>query len=118
MRALTLHGKHQHGFTLIELLVALLATSVITTAFLSFFSLQMRTMRVENSRRSAQVTGRAALNFIARNLEQLGRNPRLTQFTSADPALSEAEADSLTYRTNLRDEWTDTDITEIGRAQV
>jgi prepilin-type N-terminal cleavage/methylation domain-containing protein len=99
----------QKGFTLIELLVALLASSVVMGSLMTFFFEQLRSMQLENSRRTAESVARACLNFIARELEGIGRDPHQTLFLSADPAINAAEADSLHYRTNLSSTWTDND---------
>ena len=103
--------KRQGGFTLVELLVAMLMGSITLTALTSFFSLQTTSMRVENARRASQMTARGALNFIVRNLEQVGRSPNLA-FTTTNPAIQGAEADRLSYRANLSEEWGDTDLTD------
>ncbi|MBI3304083.1 MAG: prepilin-type N-terminal cleavage/methylation domain-containing protein [Deltaproteobacteria bacterium] len=104
--------KRQGGFTLVELLVALLMGSVILTALLSFFRFQTISMRIENARRAAQVTVRGALNFIVRDLEHIGRDPHLSLFTAAAPALQEAEDDSIHYLANLSSDWADNDDTD------
>jgi len=103
--------KRQGGFTLIELEVALLMSSITLTALLSFFSFQTSSMRVEHAHRAAQVTARGALNFIVRNLEQVGRSPN-SAFTTAAPAIQAAQANSLHYLANLSQTWTDTDTTD------
>jgi prepilin-type N-terminal cleavage/methylation domain-containing protein len=103
--------KSQNGFTLIELLVVLLMLSVTMTAVISFFSYQAQSMRIENAHRAAQMTARGALNFIVRHLEHIGRSPRLA-FTSAAPAIQEAEANRLHYLANLSEDWDDTDIAD------
>ena len=111
MRMRNVFRKWQAGFTLIELLVSLLVVSVSMTALLSFFSYQTTALRVENARRAAQMSTRGAMNFIVRQLENVGRNPNPI-FTSAAPAIQAAEADSLHYLTNLSTDWTDTDTTD------
>jgi len=111
MRILRFSKKSQAGFTLIELLVSLLMVSVTMTALLSFFSYQTTALRVENAQRAAQMTARGALNFIVRQLESVGRNPNPI-FTAANPAIQEAEEDSLHYLTNLSTTWTDTDTSD------
>jgi prepilin-type N-terminal cleavage/methylation domain-containing protein len=104
--------KPQSGFTLIELLVALLVGMITMSAVITFFSVQATTLRLENARRAAQMTARGAVNFIVRNLEQIGRNPRQTLFTAANPAIQTAGDESLSYQTNLSDEWTDVDVSD------
>jgi prepilin-type N-terminal cleavage/methylation domain-containing protein len=111
MRAPLFSRQSQAGFTLIELLVSLLVVSVTMTALLSFFSYQTTALRVENARRAAQMTARGAMNFIVRQLENVGRNPNPI-FTTASPAIQEAEEDSLHYLTNLSTTWTDTDTSD------
>src|SRR5882672_2181519 len=93
--------KQQAGFTLTELLVALVVSSLTTTALLTFFSVQTTSLRVQNARRAAQVTARGALNFMVRELEHIGRDPHRTLFTAADPALRQADEDTLHYRADL-----------------
>jgi hypothetical protein len=66
-------------------------------------------MRLENARRTAESVARGCLNFIARDLEVIGRDPHLSLFSSAAPAISAAEEDSLHYRANLSSDWADTD---------
>ena len=112
MRALAFFQKHQAGFTLTELLVALVVSSLTTAALLTFFSVQTTSLREQNARRAAQVTVRGALNFMARELEHIGRDPNRTLFTAADPALQQANDDVLHYRANLSTDWTDTDDTD------
>lgn len=104
--------QHQEGFSLVELLVALLVSSIVTTALLTFFSMETVNLRAENARRAAQVTARGSLNFIVRELEHIGRDPRLSLFSSADPAIQAANENSLHYRANLSQDWTDTDISD------
>ena len=103
--------KSPAGFTLIELLVSLLMVSVTMTALLSFFSYQTTAMRMENARRAAQMSARASMNFIVRQLENIGRNPNPI-FTDAAPAIQDAQANSLHYLTNLSTDWTDVDTTD------
>src|SRR5215510_14720493 len=112
MHALVFLQKQQAGFTLTELLVALVVSALTTTALMSFFSVPTTTLRVQNARRAAQVTARGALNFMVRELEHIGRDPRRTRCTSADPALQQANGDSLHYRANLSTDWADTDDTD------
>jgi len=112
MRPLVFSRKRQAGYTLTELLVALVVSSLTTTALLRFFSLQTTALREQNARRAAQVTARGALNFIARELEHVGRDPHRTLFTAANPALQVADADILHYRANLSTDWADTDDTD------
>jgi prepilin-type N-terminal cleavage/methylation domain-containing protein len=103
--------KHQTGFTLIELLVALLMSSVALTALVSFFEQQSNSLRIENARRTAQMTARGTMNFIARQLENVGRSPNQA-FTTAAPAIQSAYEDSFHYLANLSTAWTDTDTTD------
>ncbi len=110
MQTRTLSQKRQEGFSLVELLVALLVSSIVTTALLTFFSIQTVSTRVENARRAAQVTARGSLNFIIRELEHIGRDPRISLFSSANPAIQAADESSLHYRANLSQDWADTDI--------
>ncbi len=112
MRASILFQKQQAGFTLTELLVALVTSALTTTALIAFFSMQTTTLRVQNARRAAQVTARGALNFMVRELEHIGRDPRRTLFTAADPALQQADDGTLHYRANLSTDWADTDATD------
>src|SRR5215510_4468315 len=112
MHALVFLQKQQAGFTLTELLVALVVSALTTTALMSFFSVPTTTLRVQNARRAAQVTARGALNFMVRELEHIGRDPRRTLFTAADPALQQANGDSLHYHANLSTDWADTDDTD------
>jgi prepilin-type N-terminal cleavage/methylation domain-containing protein len=102
--------QRQKGFTLVELLVALLVSAITMSAVVTFFNVQSTTLRLENAQRAAQVTARGSLNFIVRNLEQIGRNPRLTLFTTASPAIQTAEGESLSYQTNLSATWADVDV--------
>jgi prepilin-type N-terminal cleavage/methylation domain-containing protein len=104
--------RRQKGFTLIELLVALLIGSVVTSALFQTFSQQLAAQRVESARRAAQTTARGTMNFIVRNLEQLGREPNLILFTANDPAIQTANADMIQYRTNLSEAWADTDTND------
>jgi len=108
MRAPMCSRRSYAGFTLIELLVSLLIVSISMTALLSFFSYQTSSMRIENARRAAQMSGRAAMHFMVRQLETAGRNPNPI-FTDAAPAIQAAEVDSLHYLTNLSTDWTDVD---------
>jgi prepilin-type N-terminal cleavage/methylation domain-containing protein len=108
MRTIIFSGKQQAGFTLIELLVSLLMVSVSMTALLSFFSYQTTALRAENARRAAQMTARGAMNFIVRQLENVGRNPNPI-FTAAAPAIQTAEESSFHYLANLSTEWGDVD---------
>jgi prepilin-type N-terminal cleavage/methylation domain-containing protein len=112
MRVFILFQKHQEGFTLTELLVALVVSLLTTSALITFFSFQTTSLRVQNARRAAQVTVRGALNFMVRELEHIGRDPGLTLFTTANPALQAAAAHSLHYRANLSTDWADTDDTD------
>ena len=112
MRIYVFPRKRQAGFSLTELLVALVVSLLTTTALTTFFSFQTASLRVQNARRAAQVTARGALNFIVRELEHIGRDPRRTLFTAADPALQEADDDTLHYRANLSTDWADTDDTD------
>ena len=112
MRASLFFRKHQAGFTFTELLVALVVSSLTTAAMMMFFSVQTTSLREQNARRAAQVTTRGALNFIVRDLEHIGRDPRRTLFTAANPALQEADDDALHYRANLSTDWADTDDTD------
>jgi prepilin-type N-terminal cleavage/methylation domain-containing protein len=112
MRASIFFQKQQAGFTLTELLVALVVSSLTTTALLTFFSVQTNALREQNARRAAQVTARGALNFMVRELEHIGRDPRRTLFTAADPALQQADEAALHYRANLSTDWADTDDTD------
>jgi prepilin-type N-terminal cleavage/methylation domain-containing protein len=111
MRALILFEKHQAGFSLTELLVALVVSALTTTALLTFFSVQTTSLRVQNARRAAQVTARGALNFMVRELEHIGCDPHRT-FTAANPALQQADDETLHYRANLSTDWADTDATD------
>jgi prepilin-type N-terminal cleavage/methylation domain-containing protein len=104
--------KQHGGFTFIELMVALLLGSVVMTALFQVFSQQVATIRTENARRAAEMTARGVLNFVVRNLEQLGRNPQTTVFTAANPAIQEAEDSILHYRSDLSAAWNDTDTTD------
>lgn len=112
MRALAFCQKQQAGFTLTELLVALVVSSLTTTALITFFRFQTTSLREQNARRAAQVTVRGALNFMVRELEHIGRDPHRTLFTAANPALQQADADTLHYRANLSTDWADTDDTD------
>ena len=112
MRPYVFPRKRQHGFTLIELLVALLASSITLTALISFFQFQTINTRVENARRAAEITTRGALNFMVRDLEHIGRDPHLSLFTTAAPALQDAEADRIHYLANLSTDWADNDATD------
>jgi prepilin-type N-terminal cleavage/methylation domain-containing protein len=100
--------KWQAGFTLIELLVSLLLTSVTLAALISFFYFQSNALRIENARRAAQMTARGAMNFIVRQLDNVGRSPNQA-FTAAAPAIQTAEEDNLHYLANLSTDWADTD---------
>ena len=99
----------QKGFTLIELLVSLLISSVVMGSLMTFFFQQLSAMRLENARRTAESVARGCLNFIARDLEVIGRDPHLSLFSSAAPAISAAEETSLHYHANLSSDWADTD---------
>ncbi len=112
MHAFVLFRKQQAGFTLTELLVALVVSLLTTTALIMFFRFQTSSLRVQHARRAAQVTARGALSFMVRELEHIGRDPRRTLFTTANPALQVAEVDTLHYRANLSRDWTDTDTTD------
>lgn len=112
MRTTVFPQQHQRGFTLVELLVALLMGSITMTALMSFFSFQTTSMRLENANRATQMTSRGALNFIVRDLEHIGRDPHLSLFTAAAPALQEAEDDSIHYLANLSSDWADNDDTD------
>ena len=109
MVALSFSRKWQRGFTLVELLVALLGSALTIAALISFFSFQTTSMRTENARRAAQITARGTLNFMVRELEHLGRDPRSLLFSATNPALQEANEDNLHYRSNLSQDWADTD---------
>lgn len=91
----------QQGFTLLELLVAVVTGMVAMTALIQFFSFQVNSMKTENMRRSAQITARNALNFIARQLEHVGRDPNQSLFSAAAPAIQAATVNMIHYRTNL-----------------
>jgi prepilin-type N-terminal cleavage/methylation domain-containing protein len=111
MQKTVFSSKPSAGFTLIELLVSLLIVSVSMTALITFFSAQTTALRIENARRAAQMTARGAMNFIVRQLENVGRNPNPI-FTSAAPAIQSAEANSLHYLTNLSTDWTNIDTAD------
>lgn len=111
MRIPLFSSKAQVGFTLIELLVSLLMVSIAMTTLLSFFFYQTTTLRVENARRAAQMTARGTMNFIVRQLENVGRNPKPI-FTDAAPAIQSAEESSLHYLANMSTDWNDTDTAD------
>lgn len=96
------------------MLVAVLLGSIVMTTVTQFFSLQLAGIRVERTRRSAQMTARTALNFITRQLEHVGRDPQNVIFSHVNnaalpPAIAAAAGDSIRYRTNLSEALTDND---------
>ena len=115
MRINVFPRKRQAGFSLTELLVAMVVSLLTTTALTTFFHFQTASLRVQNARRAAQVTARGALNFIVRNLEHVGRDPHLSLFTAAAPALQEAEDDRIHYLANLSPDWADNDATDADQ---
>ena len=87
---------------------------VVMAAATKFFAYQVSAMRTERIRRGAQMTARTALNFIARHLELLGRDPQRVLFSSLDtpglpPAIATAGWSAIHYRTNLSEDLDDTD---------
>lgn len=103
------HQKSQSGFTLIEMMISLGVGGILLSAMVSFFSFQASTMRDVDAYRAAQKTARGTLEFIARQLTHIGRTNQ-TPFAAADPAILDASADSIRYRTNLSADWNDDDI--------
>ena len=97
--------RSHRGFTAAELLVALLAGSILTLALASFFAFQTNSLKAENASRSAQVTARTTLDFVARHLEHVGRDPSASLFSVASPAIQTADADELSYLANLNEDW-------------
>jgi Tfp pilus assembly protein PilW len=102
------------GFSAVEMLVAGLLGAIVMTATAQFFSFQLSTLRVERTRRSAQMVARTTLNFIVRQLEHAGRDPQGVLFSNIDnpalpPAIVAADGDSIRYRTNLSEDPTDND---------
>lgn len=96
----------ERGVALAELLVAGLLGTIAMAAVTQFFSVQVRAMRVETARVTAQLGARMALDLIVRHLEHVGRDPRRTLFSNVDdrtlpPAIAAASAGAVEYRTNL-----------------
>jgi prepilin-type N-terminal cleavage/methylation domain-containing protein len=94
------------GFSVVEMLVGLLIGGIVMTAVTGFFSLQVSTMRAERARRSAQMNARTAMNFIVRQLEEVGRDPQGVLFenlgnATLPPAIVTASASLIHYRANL-----------------
>lgn len=107
----------QRGLAISELLVAGALGALVMASVVQFFAVQLRAIRVETARVTAQVTARAALQLISRQLETLGRDPRRTLFRNVDaptlaPAVVSASADSIHYRTNLSTAFTDDDTAD------
>lgn len=63
------HGK---GFSLVELLVALFLGSLVTFAALQLLSTNQRAFRLQQSLLDVQEQGRFALDYLARDLRQMG----------------------------------------------
>ena len=63
-------NKKSAGFTLIELLVAMILASLILTPLLGFMINVMQTDRKEQAKTNTEQELKAALDFIARDLEQ------------------------------------------------
>ena len=69
---------HHRGVTLIELLVGLVIGLVISSAAVSLFTVTRATTRATQSVQDVNEIGRAALDFIAREIEQAGSFPNYT----------------------------------------
>lgn len=96
------------------MLIALSISVVVMTAATKFFTYQVRAMHAERMRRGAQMTARTALNFMARHLELLGRDPQRVLFSSLDtpglpPAIAAASTTSIHYSSNLSEDLDDVD---------
>ncbi len=103
--------KRQGGFTLVEMLVSLAVSGILLAALASVFSLHATTMALTDAHRAAQTTARGTLAFLVRQLTHIGRAGQ-TRFTAAAPAIQNATANSIRYRTNLSANWTDDDTTD------
>ena len=101
----------QQGFSMIEMMVSLLVSSILLTAFVSFFTTQSHSMQLQDARRSAQRNARGAMDFIVRNINHIGR-AHATRFDATNPAIQDASADSIHYLTNLSEDWSDDDVTD------
>lgn len=111
--------KRQSGFTFIEMLVSMAVSGILMAALTSVLSLHATTMSVEDAHRAAQTTARGTLEFIVRQLSHIGRvnvivDPLAVPFTAADPAILNATADSIRYRTNLSADSADYDTLDAG----
>ncbi len=64
--------KNKSGFTLIELLIALVLSIVIVGAVYATFNSQQKSFSLTNQKVDMQQQGRAAMNFIMRDLRMAG----------------------------------------------
>ena len=64
--------KNKSGFTLIELLIALVLSIVIVGAVYATFNSQQKSFSLTNQKMDMQQQGRAAMNFIMRDLRMAG----------------------------------------------
>jgi prepilin-type N-terminal cleavage/methylation domain-containing protein len=67
--------RHHRGVTLVELLVGLVIGLIISSAAVSLFTFTRATTRATQSVQDVNEIGRAALDFIAREIEQAGSFP-------------------------------------------
>ena len=61
--------ERQAGFTLVELLIGLLVSSLLLGATLNLLSTSLRVWRANNEKLEAQQSGRAAMDFMVRQLK-------------------------------------------------
>ena len=63
------------GFTLIEMTIAMFMLSITMAAFYSVYRMQTRSLKGQENRLEAQQTARSVLDFMVREIRNVGYNP-------------------------------------------
>lgn len=85
------------GFTLVELLVASVVVAVLGAGAIRLFVVQTRAFRLQNEGVQATQNARAALELVAREVQNAGHDPR----GLADAGITVWSADSLGWTADL-----------------
>ncbi|MFP4039660.1 MAG: prepilin-type N-terminal cleavage/methylation domain-containing protein [Desulfosudaceae bacterium] len=113
-------ASNQQGFTLLELMIAMVVASILGLAMYAFQQSQTRLSVTQESLAKTQQNARAAMHFLVREIREAGCDSSGKLFEK-DPAVTEADADSITFSRDLNDNESladeDEDITYLRNAQ-
>src|SRR3972149_2029044 len=97
------NNRTASGFTMVELIIAMAIGLIILGALYSVFTMQNRTLSIQEQITEMQQNARLGMEIMLRDIQMAGYNPtKTTSWSSgAMPGLTEATTNSLGFVSDL-----------------